>query len=130
MALNRFMVDDHGKFGRLIKAWGRGLEPIPRNKAEFEAAMTKYGITPSWPTGENAIKTVVVEQVPLGTLHLLVAPAKLYNESEAYYRQPGAVYPLPPYYQEVAFQGRTPVIGDLVLFNDMRTGDYTISHCS
>lgn len=128
MPLNRFMVNDVKKLGLLVKAWARGKD-LPRNKKEFETHLTEFGITPTWPTGDNEIVNVIVERVPHGVLHLLVASSKLIDESEAYLRQPGAKYPLPDYYQLDAFHTEHK-IADNVDFNDKRTGDYTISHCT
>lgn len=129
MALNRFMVDDIGKFGKLVKKWAKNTVPLPRNKEEFEAQLTKNGIVASWPTGSHKIVSVIVEKVPLGVLHLMVAPKELIEESEALYKKKSTVYPLPEYYQLDAFHVK-PSIADNLDFNDKRTGDYTISHCS
>lgn len=129
MALNRFMVDDVEKFGALIKEWGRKKKTMPRNKAEFEAALLDAGIVARWPTGENEVVNVIVEQVPQGVLHVLVAAEAFYDESERYLSQPDVEYPLPEYYEIDAFHQK-PTIADKIRFNNKRTGDYTIAHCA
>jgi hypothetical protein len=129
MALNRFMVKpEHlGKFGQLIKAWARG-KTLPLNKEEFIKQLDEYQITVEWPKDAHEIKSVVVERVPLGRLHLMVAPVELINESEAYLQS--HPYPLMEYYSTDAFKGAAHEIANNLDFNDKRTGDYTISHCT
>ena len=65
------------------------------------------------------------------TIAVRLPPKVMIEDSEALLNQPGATYPLPPFYKRL-FNGMDPVIPESEKFrvHAERIGDYTISVCA
>src|SRR4029079_6687456 len=65
------------------------------------------------------------------TITVKLPPKVMIEDSEAALNQPGATYPLPPFYKRL-FNGMDPVIPEREKFkvHAERIGDYTISACA
>jgi hypothetical protein len=74
------------------------------------------------------IKFVSQEQ---DTIVVRLPPKVMIADSEALLNEPGATYPLPPFYKRL-FNGMDPVIpeGEKFRVHAERIGDYTISLCA
>jgi hypothetical protein len=135
----RMRVANWDRWGKLVKSWATGenrLEdgnsyPIPRSLEEFKAqcAMAQVGATIP-----PEIKAFAVMQYDPNTLVLRLPPKARVEASEQSIRAGHGSYPLPEFYgpafaQAYGAQPNFRTIDEVLAFNDMRVGDYTIAYC-
>ena len=136
MPIERLQVTNHERWGNLIKTWSTGnnyLEdgndyPIPNSVDEFKEQLVKAQVFMTVPDRFKNIKFVAQEQ---DTIVVRLLPAVMIADSEERLNQPGATYPLPPFYKRL-FNGIEPVLPEDEKFrvHAERIGDYTISLCA
>ena len=95
---------------------------------EFKEQLAKAQVFATVPDRFKQIKFVKQEQ---DTIMVRLPPKVMIEDSEALLNQPGATYPLPPFYKRL-FNGIDPVIPESEKFkvHAERIGDYTISVCA
>ncbi len=114
MAIERMTVTNHERWGNLVKTWSTGknyLEdgneyPIPESVDEFKEQLAKAQVFMTVPERFKQIKFVAQEQ---DTIVVRLPPKVMIADSEERLSQPGATYPLPPFYKRL-FNGMEPVI--------------------
>src|ERR1700726_1682216 len=136
MAIERMVVTTHERWGNLVKTWSTGKNypgddneyPIPQSVDEFKEQLAKAQVFMTVPERFKQIKFVAQEQ---GTIGGRLPPKVMIADSEERLSQPGATYPLPPFYKRL-FNGIDPVIPESDKFRGHaeRIGDYTISACA
>ena len=136
MAIERLVVTNHERWGNLVKTWSTGknyLEddneyPIPETIDEFKEQLAKAQVFMTVPERFKQIKFVAQEQ---DTIVVRLPPKVMIADSEERLSQPGATYPIPPFYKRL-FNGIDPVIPEDEKFrvHAERIGDYTISACA
>jgi hypothetical protein len=119
-----------------VKTWATGnnyLEddnayPIPDTVDEFKEQLAKAQVFATVPDRFKKIKFVAQDQ---DTIVVRLPPKMMIADSEALLNEPGATYPLPPFYKRL-FNGMDPVIPEDEKFrvHAERIGDYTISACA
>jgi hypothetical protein len=134
--IERLVVTNHERWGQLVKTWSTGknyLEddneyPIPQSVDEFKEQLAKAQVFMTVPERFKHIKFVSQEQ---DTIVVRLPPKVMIADSEALLNEPGATYPLPPFYKRL-FNGMDPVIpeGEKFRVHAERIGDYTISLCA
>src|ERR1700704_4513316 len=136
MSIERLQVTNHERWGKLVKTWATGTNyldddheyPLPATMDEFKQQLAKAQVFANVPERFKSIQFVSSDQeknlVPL-------ARKVIIGDSEALLNQPGATYPLPPFYKRL-FNGIDPVIpeGEKFRVHAERIGDYTISICA
>ena len=136
MALERMQVTNHERWGNLVKTWSTGKNyldddneyPIPTTVDEFKAQLAKAQVFMSVP--DRFTKVNFVEQHRTPSWYACRPPRRSRIPKEKL-SQPGATYPLPPFYKRL-FNGMDPVIPEAEKFkvHAERIGDYTISYCA
>jgi len=134
--IERLQVTNHERWGNLVKTWSTGknyLEddneyPIPETVEEFKEQLAKAQVFATVPERFKHVKFIMQEQ---DTITVRLPPKVMIADSEALLNEPGATYPLPPFYKRL-FNGMDPVIPENEKFrvHAERIGDYTISACS
>jgi hypothetical protein len=134
--IERLQVTNHERWGKLVKTWATGnnyLEddneyPIPESVDEFKEQLAKAQVFATVPDRFKKIKFVAQDQ---DTIVVRLPPKMMIADSEALLNEPGATYPLPPFYKRL-FNGMDPVIPEDEKFrvHAERIGDYTISACA
>ena len=120
----------------LAKTWATGTNyleddnvyPLPETMDEFKEQLAKAQVFATVPDRFKHITFVKQEQ---DTITVKLPPKVMIEDSEALLNQPGATYPLPPFYKRL-FNGMDPVIPESEKFkvHAERIGDYTISACA
>jgi hypothetical protein len=136
MAIERMVVTNHERWGNLVKTWSTGKNylgddneyPLPETVDEFKEQLVKAQVFMTVPERFKQIKFVAQEQ---DTIVVRLPPKVMIADSEERLSQPGATYPLPPFYKRL-FNGMDPVIPEDEKFrvHAERIGDYTISLCA
>jgi hypothetical protein len=136
MPIERLVVTNHERWGKLVKTWSTGknyLEddneyPLPATVDEFKEQLAKAQVFATVPDRFKHIQFVSSDQE---TILLRLPPKVMIADSEERLSQPGATYPIPPFYKRL-FNGIDPVIpeSDKFRVHAERIGDYTISFCS
>ena len=95
---------------------------------EFKEQLAKAQVFATVPDRFKHITFVKQEQ---DTIMVKLPPKVMIEDSEEMLNQPGATYPLPPFYKRL-FNGMDPVIPESEKFrvHAERIGDYTISACA
>ena len=134
--IERLQVTNHERWGKLVKTWATGsnyLEddneyPLPKTIDEFKQQLATAQVFATVPERFKHIKFVSQEQ---DTIVVRLPPKVMIEDSEALLNEPGATYPLPPFYKRL-FNGIDPVIPENEKFrvHAERIGDYTISACA
>ena len=134
MALERMQVTNHERWGNLVKTWSTGKNyldddnkyPIPTTIDEFKEQLAKAQVFMTVP---DRYTQGQVRRIASWTRSWCVAAAVAIEDSEEKISQPGATYPLPPFYKRL-FNGMDPVIPEAEKFkvHAERIGDYTISY--
>jgi hypothetical protein len=135
MVLERMVVTNHERWGNLVKTWATGhnyLEddneyPLPETMDEFKEQLAKAQVFMTVPEHFKQIKFVAQE---LDTIVLRLPPKVAIADFAEQLSQPGATYPIPPFYKRL-FNGIDPVIpeDEKSRVQAERIGDYTISFC-
>ena len=134
--IERLQVTNHERWGKLVKTWATGknyLEddneyPLPTTMDEFKEQLAKAQVFATVPERFKQIQFVSSDQE---TILVRLPPKVMIADSEALLNEPGATYPLPPFYKRL-FNGIDPVIPEDEKFrvHAERIGDYTIAICS
>ena len=134
--IERLQVTNHERWGKLVKTWATGTNyleddnvyPLPETMDEFKEQLAKAQVFATVPDRFKHITFVKQEQ---DTITVKLPPKVMIEDSEALLNQPGATYPLPPFYKRL-FNGMDPVIPESEKFkvHAERIGDYTISVCA
>jgi hypothetical protein len=124
MNVERVQIVNYGAFGEKVKAWAKGLEPIPANLDEFKAQMTEASVGCSIP---DSYKNVRFVQEDVETIVIRLPTKSLLEAMEAELATRQADYQLPEFYERL-FQAR-PQMTDKLELQAERIGDYTISMC-
>src|ERR1700686_2041831 len=104
--IERLQVTNHERWGNLVKTWSTGknyLEdgneyPIPETVDEFKEQLAKAQVFATVPERFKHIKFVSQEQ---DTITVRLPPKGMIADSEALLSEPGATYPLPPFYKRL-----------------------------
>ena len=116
MALERMQVTNHERWGKLVKTWSTGknyLEddneyPLPtRRSDEFKEQLAKAQVFTTVPDRYKQSHSSSKQQQD--TITVRCRPTVMIEDSEEQLNQPGATYPLPPFYKRL-FNGMDPVI--------------------
>jgi hypothetical protein len=136
MRIERPQISNHERWGKLVKTWATGknyLEddneyPVPSTIDEFKEQLAKAQVFATIPDRFKHIQFVSSDQE---TMLVRLPPKIMIEDSEAMLSQPGATYPIPPFYKRL-FNGLDPVIPEDEKFkvHAERIGDYTISYCA
>jgi hypothetical protein len=136
MLIERLQVTNHERWGKLVKTWATGTNyleddnvyPLPATMDEFKEQLAKAQVFANVPERFKSIKFVSSDQE---TILVRLPPKVMIEDSESLLNQPGATYPLPPFYKRL-FNGIDPVIPEDEKFrvHAERIGDYTISVCA
>jgi hypothetical protein len=136
MQYERIQVTNHERWGNLVKTWSTGhnyLEdgneyPIPATVDEFKEQLAKAQVFATVP---ECFKNIQFVSQDRDTILVRLPPKFAIEDSEARLNQPGATYPIPPFYKRL-FNGMDPVIPEDEKFrvHAERIGDYTISYCA
>src|SRR6202011_632356 len=136
MAIERLVVTNHERWGNLVKTWSTGKNylgddneyPIPESVDEFKEQLAKAQVFMTVAERFTQIKFVAQE---MDTIVVRLPPKFAIEDSEERLSQPGATYPIPPFYKRL-FNGIDPVIPEDEKFrvHAERIGDYTISYCA
>jgi hypothetical protein len=135
MTLNRFAIEggNYRRFGKLVKKWARAEVPMPDGDLElFKQQLQDEGIVAQWPTGDNEVTGIKVQQLDRNTLSFNVPPLPFIEESEEYFKH--NPYPLPNYYTylfNAAPDARRLDEDDPQnALHEYRIGDYTVANCA
>src|ERR1044071_3892859 len=112
--IERLQVTNHERWGNLVKTWATGhnyLEdeneyPIPESVDEFKEQLAKAPVFATVPERFKKIQFVSSDQE---TILVKLPPKAMIADSEALLSDPGATYPLPPFYKRL-FNGIDPII--------------------
>ena len=136
MQIERLQVTNHERWGNLVKTWATGVNylgdensyPVPKTMDEFKEQLAKAQVFATVPERFKNIKFVSSDQ---DTIVVKLPPKAMIEDSESLLNQPGATYPLPPFYKRL-FNGLDPVIPEeeRLRVHAARIGDYTISLCA
>ncbi|QOZ29173.1 hypothetical protein CI1B_16810 [Bradyrhizobium ivorense] len=129
-------ISDDVRWGKLVKSWATGRNyfdaagqpiPIPRTLDELVRTASGVGVDIVFPDG--MVGLAVIQYSPQ-TAVVKLPPKAMVEETEAQLRQPGAVYPMPPFYEQF-FESPLPAMSTEDLFNlhAARIGDYSIRNC-
>ena len=136
MAIDRVQIANNERWGKLVKTWATGrnyLEdgnsyPKPANLEEFKEQLARAQVGATIPAH---IKSFAFAEAELDTLLVRLPRKEMIEDSEARLTEPGATYPLAPFYKRV-FGGKDPDIAksDILKFHAERMGEYTINNCA
>ena len=102
MAIERMVVTNHERWGNLVKTWSTGknyLEdsneyPIPTSVDEFKEQLAKAQVFMTVPERYTQIMAQDID-----TIVVRLPPKFAIEDSEERLSQPGATYPIPPFYK-------------------------------
>lgn len=130
-------ISDDVLWGKLVKSWATGTNyfvehgpaiPIPRTLTELQAIVSSIpNLQVTFPDGMVGL---AVMQYSPQTAVVKLPPKAMVEATEAQLNQPGAVYPMPKFYN--TFFGTTlPAMAtdDLLRLHAARIGDYSIRNC-
>ena len=123
-------------WGKLVKSWATGnnyIHPdqgpiaIPRTLEELLQIASDIGLNITFPDG--MVGLAVIQYSPQ-TAVIKLPPKAMVEATEAKLNQPGAVYPMPKFYEDF-FQVPLPALSRDQLFDlhAARIGDYSIRNC-
>src|SRR5260370_7015345 len=131
--IERMQVTTDERWGKVVKTWATGsnyLEddneyPTPATMDEFKGQLAKAQVFATVRERFTQIKFVSSDQE---TILVRLPPKVMIADSEALLNEPGATYPLPPFYKRL-FNGIDPVIPEEEKFrlHAERISDYTIT---
>lgn len=113
-------ITDHMRMGRLIEAWSRGDQPVPKDIEEFKGQLVANGISAEVPeTGFVTLRhdaNTLVLKIP--------APDMLAHLADS------NRWPLPAIYDKVFTGPRKPATDPAyAVLNVERFGDYSVTNC-
>lgn len=129
-------ISDDILWGKLVKSWATGRNyfdaegqpiPIPRTLDDLIKTARGVGVEITFPDG--MVGLAVIQYSPQ-TAVVKLPPKAMVEQTEAQLREPGAVYPMPPFYEDF-FGTPLPEMTKEQLFNlhAARIGDYSIRNC-
>lgn len=131
---NSIEISDEIAWGKLVKSWATGNAyppvtqpaPLPRTLSDLLAQCQAIGVTVTFPA--TATGLAIVQYSP-ETVTLKLPPKAMVEATEAVLAQPGALYPIPAFYDD--FYGKRLSITPerLLDFHAARIGDYSIRNC-
>lgn len=123
---NRIRVTDYEAFGKLIKKWVKGQEPVPKSLDDFKAQAAAHNVGLVVP---NNYKGLVVTHRTADVVNLVLPVASMVIDTEVELEQGGA-YPLPPFYDDL-YQSEPPAMGkqEKLALHAKRIADYTTGQC-
>jgi hypothetical protein len=124
--IERFEVENHDVFGRLVEKWAENRRSRPKSLEEFIDQLAAANAGATIPA---RIKKIKFAQPDLETLILRLPPKGMIPESREKLKA-GNAYPLPLFYQEIfgASSSNIPE-KDRSRALESRIGDYTIAQC-
>src|SRR5689334_21120960 len=132
----RLQVTNHERRSTLVPSYTTGtnyleddnVDPLPERKEEMTE---KLSYAQGFATMLDRYKHSTFVKQEQDTITVKLPPKVMIEDSEALLNQPGATYPLPPFYKR-RFKGMDPVIPESEKFkvHAERIGDYTISACA
>ena len=127
----RFIPSDSKAWGRLVKAWTKGITPHPTTLAELSEQMIAAGMEP--PDLPPFITELAVVQKPKHVLTIRLPAKELVEASEAKIASGGpGEYPLPRFYDEFFKDGTRDTEltqEERLALNDQRLGEYSMNSC-
>jgi hypothetical protein len=131
---NSIVISDEITWGKLVKSWATGRAypplanpaPLPRTLGELQQICQSIGVTVTFPA---ACTGLAIVQYSPETVTLKLPPKAMVEATEAALGQPGAIYPIPGFYD--TFYGKALSIAPnrLLDFHAARIGDYSIRNC-
>ena len=129
-------ISDDIRWGKLVKSWATGRNyfdptaqpiPIPRTLDELVTTASGVGVDITFPDG--MVGLAVIQYSPQ-TAVVKLPPKAMVEQTEQQLRQPGAVYPMPAFYEQF-FDTPLPEMSTDDLFNlhAARIGDYSVRNC-
>ncbi|MBR1213623.1 hypothetical protein [Bradyrhizobium sp. JYMT SZCCT0180] len=130
------VIDNDILWGKLVKSWATGrnyIHPdrdaiaIPRTLEDLLQTARDVGLHITFPDG--MVGLAVIQYSPQ-TAVIKLPPKAMVEATEATLEQPGAVYPMPKFYEEF-FEVPLPALSRDQLFDlhAARIGDYSIRNC-
>jgi hypothetical protein len=123
-------------WGKLVKSWATGNNyvvpgdppfPIPRTLNELLAITQGIGLSIRFPDGMVGLAII---QYSSQTAVIKLPPKAMVEATEATLRLPGAVYPMPKFYDEFYGKPLPAASADKLLdLHAARIGDYSIRNC-
>jgi len=123
MAFQQVKLTNYAAFGEKVKAWAKGLHPMPANLAELKEQLAAAQVGATVPEGITKVKFVQADD----DTWIIRLPAKRYLEASEE-RLKEADYTLPAFYERV-FKSK-PSVDDKMTFQAERIADYTINGCT
>jgi hypothetical protein len=129
-------IDNDILWGKLVKSWAtgrnyvypeRGAIAIPRTLDDLKQIANEIGLNITFPDG--MVGLAVIQYSPQ-TAVVKLPPKAMVEGTEAKLNQPGAIYPMPRFYEDF-FQVPLPALSKEQLFDlhAARIGDYSIRNC-
>lgn len=129
-------IDNDILWGKLVKSWATGrnyVHPerdpiaIPRTLDDLMTIASEIGLNIRFPDG--MVGLAVIQYSPQ-TAVVKLPPKAMVEGTEAKLSQPGAVYPMPKFYEDF-FGATLPALSRDELFDlhAARIGDYSIRNC-
>jgi len=129
-------ISDDVRWGKLVKSWATGRNyfdaaaqpiPIPRTLDELVATARSFDVNIVFPDG--MVGLAVIQYSPQ-TAVVKLPPKAMVEQTEAQLSLPGAVYPMPPFYEDFFQTPLAPMSKDELLnLHAARIGDYSIRNC-
>jgi hypothetical protein len=129
-------ISDDILWGKLVKSWATGnnyiaqnkpAPAVPRTQQELFAQAADIGLTISFPDGMVGLEII---QYSSQTAVIKLPPKSMVEDTEAEFAKPGALYPMPRFYEDF-YGGRLPPMDkkELLDLHAARIGDYSIRNC-
>ena len=133
---NTLVIENDILWGKLVKSWAtgnnyihpdRGPIAIPRTLEELLQIASDIGLSITFPDG--MVGLAVIQYSPQ-TAVIKLPPKAMVEDTEAKLNQPGAVYPMPKFYEDF-FCVPLPALSRDQMFDlhAARIGDYSIRNC-
>ncbi|MBR0797919.1 hypothetical protein JQ615_21250 [Bradyrhizobium jicamae] len=129
-------ISDDILWGKLVKSWATGKNyiastrpapPIPRTLDELLAQAAEIGLTITFPDGMVGLEII---QYSGETAVIKLPPKSMIEATETELRTPGALYPMPQFYEDF-FGAPVPTMdqASLLDLHAARIGDYSVRNC-
>src|SRR5262245_38069451 len=124
MRTHQVEITDWKAYGNKVKAWAKGINPLPATIEEFAEQLADANAGATIPEGFERVEFVQEDE---HTLVIKLPPKAVLEAQEAAFRDHQGRYPTASFYGRV-FETQ-PKISDKLSFQAERIGDYSIAFC-
>jgi hypothetical protein len=121
--MDKVEVVNYRAFGEKVKAWTKGVDPLPTSIDEFASQLAAANVGVKIPSRFKYVKFMQSNEDTL----VVRLPCKTTLAASEERLAKGGNYPLPSFYEQI-FEAK-PNIANMLDFHAERIGDYSIANC-